>query len=245
MQIVDAYWEKRNLGVSTQECIIEADDSVETVILNINELSADYQVIKAPVGRIELYSELQKQGFTFAETSFEISHSLKEMPVSMMMKRLKDAISYSVVNEKDMIEVRSQIRKGMFISDRVYLDPMFSPEQAANRYVGWMEDEEKRGSLFFNFEYKKEKIGFMCCRMTEKRILNSMLGGVYASNSAMPFGSALMTKQLDIAKDLGAVKFVTHISSNNLQVVRVYSSFGYVVERINYVFIKHKKIGQE
>lgn len=53
MRIVDAVWEKRNLGVDTVEIALDEDDDVN-VFEEINTLKQPYQVLKIPNGRIDI-----------------------------------------------------------------------------------------------------------------------------------------------------------------------------------------------
>ncbi|MCH4154354.1 MAG: hypothetical protein LKF32_06905 [Mageeibacillus sp.] len=60
MRIVDAVWEKRNLGVDTVEIALDEDDDVN-VFEEINTLKQPYQVLKIPNGRIDISSAAQKK----------------------------------------------------------------------------------------------------------------------------------------------------------------------------------------
>ena len=135
--------------------------------------------------------------------------------------------------------MRKQIRGGMFKTDRVILDPFFTPEQAANRYVMWMNDELERGSQLFSYKYKEQPVGFSCMKNIREGVYYPVLGGVYITDKPLPIGSAIVYKQLEIAQSLGGKELYTFISSNNLAVVKTYSQLGYTFEDIKYVFVKH------
>ena len=51
-------------------------------------------------------------------------------------------------------EMKIEISNGLFDSDRIYIDPFFSKEKAAQRYINWTEDELKRGTEFIKYIYK-------------------------------------------------------------------------------------------
>lgn len=64
------------------------------------------------------------------------------------------------MDTNDLDVLLNEIRDGMFRTDRVCLDPHFSPVQAANRYEGWISDELDRGSQTYKLTYKDSSIGF-------------------------------------------------------------------------------------
>ncbi|MCR4691499.1 MAG: GNAT family N-acetyltransferase [Lachnospiraceae bacterium] len=239
MRIIDAIWEKRNLGLVTQEIEIENDDSPEKVEKALKESDADYQVVKAPVARLDLYSLLTEYGFFFAEASIRVSHNLKNVACPEMIQRMVDRISFSEMSEEETDIMIENIRQGMFQTDRVILDPFFTRKQAYDRYILWMKDEKERGAKLFTYKYKEEPIGFSCMKETKTGCFYPVLGGVYNMGKALPLGSAIVYKQLDIAKSLGGKMLYTFISSNNPAVVRVYSGAGYGIDSIKNVFVKH------
>lgn len=103
----------------------------------------------------------------------------------------------------------------------------------------WMKDELNNGSVLYNYKYKEQPIGFSCFKETEYQKYYPVLGGVYNTGKALPFGSAIIYKQLEIAKNLGGKELYTYISSNNQAVVRAYSQLGYSFDDMKYVFVKH------
>lgn len=240
MKIVDAVWEKRNMGVSAVECAVGEGESPALVRQALAGIppSVEYAVVKVPVGRLELYSLLGELGFSFAETLLHVSRDTEVLRYpSPMLKRLTESVGYAPTG--DLVHIRASIRRGMFTTDRVALDGRFSPGQAAERYCGWLGDELDRGSLLFDFLYKGEPVGFMCARPVEKGVFYSVLGGLFPSEKPLPLGSALFMRQLDIARDLGATRFETTISSNNRPVVKAYSQCEYQITDMEYVFIRH------
>lgn len=237
MKLTDAFWEKRNLGVSAIEITIEEGDPLETVESGLRGLRSDYLVVKAPTCRLDLYFLLQKLGFAFAETSIRVSHELDRVIVPPLIDRLCSNMSFEEMQDYDLLE--DNIRKGFFQTDRVVLDPYFTAEQAAERYIGWMKDERIRGAHLFHYLYKGNRIGFSCMRLEENGECYPVLGGIYPSDRPLPLGSAILYKQLEIARALGGKHLYTNISSNNLAVAKAYNQCGYSLDEISYVFVKH------
>ena len=66
MKIIDAVWEKRNLGVETVEFVVENSDT-EIVMGEILEAEKQYNVVKLPTNKPELMKLLQENGYRFVE----------------------------------------------------------------------------------------------------------------------------------------------------------------------------------
>lgn len=241
MKVTDAVWELRNLGVSTQEVEIVDNDSIETVKNQLKELDALYQVVKVVNCRPDYYSLLMGEGFSFVEALIRVSYNLKELTCPRHIKRFSDELTFDEMNDDEIALMMAQIRGGVFRTDRVTLDPFFSKEQAANRYVMWMKDEIERGSHLFNYKYKGEPISYTCMKVMDKGRVFPVLGALYNIGKPLPIGNVTVFKQLEIAQSLGGKELFTYISANNTAAVRVYSQLGYLFEDIKYVFVKHKK----
>lgn len=239
MRIVDAHWELRNLGVTTQEVEIDSSDKPEEIRKAILSLTSDYRVVKAPSTNFEINAFLSECGFTFVEAMIRVSYSLKKLSCPPVIKRFTNEITYNEMDDSEIGLMQEQIKTGMFKTDRVALDPQFSSPQAANRYILWMSDELSRGSKLFTYKYKGQPVGFSCIKETSANVYYPVLGGVYNSGKTLPFGSVILYKQLEIARNLGGKDLYTYISSNNPAVVRIYSTLGYVFEDFTYVFVKH------
>lgn len=238
MKLTDAVWEKRNLGLTTAEITVELGDTAEILRERLPAVKAEYQVAKAPHGRMDLYFALQEQGFAFSEASIRVSHEIGTYKCPPLIERLLNKVSYEEM--PDLVTMEHYIRKGMFQTDRVILDPFFTSEQAAERYIGWMRDEQERGARLFHYTYQGAPIGFSCMRGNEEGEYYPVLGGIYPNDKPLPFGMVILYKQLDIARDLDGKRLYTYISSNNLPVVKAYNQCGYSVEEVQYVFVKHE-----
>jgi len=239
MKIIDAVWEQRNMGVKTNEIIIDGSESIDVIRSSLTEINSDYIVVKIPVGRIDINLLLSHMGFSFMETMLQIEHRTDNIIYhSPRLKEAVDSISFIPINSID--RVCENINKGMFTSDRVALDPCFSKEQAINRYVGWIHDEYDRGTLFFEYYHADEVIGFICLRpVDETKTTYAVFSGLYPKENRFSPGSAIMYKQLDVARHIGAEKLMTYISTNNTAVVHIDTQCGFVVRDTKYIFVKH------
>ncbi len=239
MHITNAFWEERNLGVTTQEVEIEETDSIDDFEEAVSNLTAEYLVVKIPVSRLDINKLLSDKGFTFVESSIRVSNNLKEGFCPSIIKRFSNEVVVDLMEESDFSFMNDQIDSGMFKTDRVILDPFFTADQAARRYKLWLKDERDRGSVFHVYKYKNEPFGFTCMKETQKSVVYPLLGGVYSIDRSLPLGSVIVYKQLEVARSLEAKSLYTYISTNNSTVVRVYSQLGYIFEDLKYVFVKH------
>jgi hypothetical protein len=240
MKIVDAFWEKRNLGVECKEITIESTDDV-SVIEGIDNLlnNIDYLVLKVPLNRFDVYSLMPKLGFAFIEGSINFELSLKQAQLSSLQQRLNAAVGYTEMTVNDLNVLYHEIKEGMFGTDRILLDPFFTPEMAANRYINWIDDELKRETKAYKIVYKEDSIGFFTFKESSKGVYYPFLAGLYKSYSASGLGFTTLRKPIDEAIKRGGNLISTFASTNNLPVVRAHTQQGFSIKQIHYVFVKH------
>ncbi len=239
MKIVDAVWEKRNLGVDTQEITTEEQDTVESVKETLNNLTAEYQVVKVPCGKTEVMWAVEDSGFHYMETSVRVVYDLNRLEIPPQHKRINDAVDYVRMDEKDIEQMLEEIRKGMFSTDRIALDPFFSAAQAANRYCGWIQDEIGKGTELYKYIYKGKAIGFFSLKQINEEIYYPFLAGIYPEYKNSPLGSVYLFKPLMEAKKQGGRYVSTYISMNNSQAVRMHVDYGFSFREAQNVYVKH------
>ena len=79
MDVVDAHWERRNLGVTCVEVTVEPGDSVDEVAEVVDGLAHGYQVVKVPTASVGVMHCLADRGFEFLEASVSVEHSLRTL----------------------------------------------------------------------------------------------------------------------------------------------------------------------
>ena len=160
MKIVDAFWEKRNLGLNCTEITVEADDDVEAVEKAVNENASEYTVVRVPACKSDAMFAMPRMGFTFVECLINLVHELKSTALTGIYKRFNDCMTYHSMSDDDKKQLLNEIDKGIFETDRVFLDPFFPKELAAKRYVNWVGDEIAAGTEVFKVCYRDKDIGF-------------------------------------------------------------------------------------
>jgi hypothetical protein len=239
LKIIDAVWEKRNLGVTCVEITVETTDTLADLGKRLPQLPAQYMVIKVPAGRSDVMFCLPEMGFAFIEGSIHVTRDMRNLELSGIQKRLADSVAYALMDERDMQTLHDEIRKGMFDTDRIYLDPYFGKEQAANRYIGWIRDEVARGSDVYKLTYKGQSIGFFTMKDLGGGVYYPFLAGMYQSHKNSGLGFNITYKPMCEIAARGGKLLSTYISTNNDKVVRIHASMGFSFDQMTYVYVKH------
>ncbi|MBE5923180.1 MAG: GNAT family N-acetyltransferase [Lachnospiraceae bacterium] len=237
MIITDAYWEERNLGVSTLEIQIENEDDINKIESKMKTLSAQYIVCKVPSLRADVTAYFAKHGYTYVEDMILVEHDLKEAERSKMHQRLYDAMSYREMTREDVEFLKKEIEGGLFSTDRITNDPYFDNTKASDRYINWVNDLIEQKALFYVDLYKNDPAGFVILQTKDAIIYNSVLGGGYEKYRNTGLG--IVQKEQEIVRKLGGKRVETQVSSNNPGQLRALEINGYRTKGINHIFIKH------
>lgn len=237
MKVIDAVWEKRNLGISTSEIIVENTDSYDDIYECLSIQSSEYLVLKVPTSQVGLVWEIQKNGFVYVEDMVHLVSNLKVPPRSPIESRVDNAVTYRIMNKSDLEDLIRKIKNGLFKTDRISIDPSFTKEQASERYVNWVKDEWLSGTSFYSHIYKGKKIGFVSVKEKYAGRYISSLGGMYPEYQNAAYGSVV--KVIDIVKMLGGRSVETDVSTNNPAQIRNLINYGYMPTGISHTFVKH------
>ena len=237
MRIVNAVWEKKNLGVNAYELSIETGDNIDEVKQQIENIDGDYIVIKVPSDLSEFNSIVQELGFLYIEDLIHVEHDLKEVERNRIIQRLYDETTYREMNDEDFEQLITEIKDGMFDSDRISNDPHFGKEKAANRYINWSKDLRNKGARFYAIRYREDSTGFVVLDTKDQITYSSILGGGYQKYRKSGIG--IIQKEQEITKALGGKRVVTTVSSNNVGQFKALIMNGYKPYSIEHVFVKH------
>ena len=238
MKITDAFWEKRNLGVSCTEITLDISDTMTELDRALDD-TADYMVLKIPAQNNSLQFELPKRGFVYVEDMLTVSSDLSIPELNRIQQQIMRDISIEEMDEESFEVLLDEVRGGLFDSDRVSLDPHFTKEQVGNRFCGWLSDERARNTRFYQYRYKGERVGFVLLHDDGKGEFSSVLGGLYKAYRRSAIGNTLNYLNFMKAKELGGKRIVTNVSSNNPVQVRSLLACGYKITQINHVYVRH------
>ena len=237
MNIVEAIWEKRNLGINTVEVTFDQNDSQEDVNQFLKGLKSDYIVLKIPTNQTDLLTVVQSHGYRYIEDMVFFANYLSEIQMNSVQKRLHDSVRVEKMTAKDMDVLYEEISKGIFDSDRIYLDNYFSHDLARKRYINWIKDEKEKGTEFLKYVYKENTIGFFALAEGENGHFTSFIGGIYREYRKGGLGSIVKVPE-EVRKRNGK-KVSTSVSTNNLTQIKSLVTNGYIPESISHTFIKH------
>ena len=241
MLITDAFWEKRNLDIETKEIVLSDSDSLLDIENTLNSLPSkkQYIVVKIPAGKPDFIKLLTKKGFYFIESLFEVSLRIVDFQLPKSLKKFDEMLTYrKLVSDEDFEKLEIEIKKGIFTTDRIALDPNFGIDISALRYVNWLEDEVQKGCEIFEILCKEKPIGFFALKKLSDGKYDNFLAGMYRNDSAAGFGFSILSKPITELQKKQAKFYVTHISSNNLSVMKLYFYFGFSPVNVVYVMTK-------
>lgn len=239
MKIINACWEKRNLGVDAMEFIFEYGDTSE-VIGEILSNEKQYNVVKIPSTMMEMAFSIQPAGYSFIESSVEIELVLKDFSWKPDLQRFIEGVFSVPMDEADIAQLFNEIKCGIFNTDRIYLDPHFGLQQSATRYINWIRDELNRGSPLFKFVYEGQGFGFVMIKDKQNGVYDALLGGVYHTWLNSPLAVNLVYQHVQVARKLGFKKCITHLSTNNPKSFRLQVACGGQIGGVEHVFVKHR-----
>lgn len=245
MKIIDAIWEKRNLGVACVELSLEATDTVAEVKKVLARIETDYLVVKVPAGVSNLMLLVSEMGCLFVEASIHITRKVADLELSGIEKRLADSVSYAPMQDGDFGILRDEIRNGMHETDRVALDSHFTREQASNRYIGWIQDEMGRGAQVYKLIYKDQSIGYFTMKDLGGGVYYPFLAGMYHSHRNSGLGFNVPYKAMCAIAARGGTTVSTYISTNNDSAVRLHVNLGFRFEEITYVYVRHNSANKK
>ncbi|MCL2222326.1 MAG: GNAT family N-acetyltransferase [Oscillospiraceae bacterium] len=240
MKIVDATWEKRNLGVLAKEVTLDIGDTVSD-LEQLNRLNSEYTVIRVPAGSVELMFKLEDMGYRFIETIINIQHNHKDIGSTLdrITKRIADSITYFEMNETELSELWQELRGGIFYTDRISLDPAFSVDKAAERYIGWMSDLLSQGGKVLGCIFKDDIFGYFTSKIDAGNVNRVDNIGIYKNYENAGLGVALVNASIRYAQNEGAKMTVSSISSNNMPALKANLAAGYSVTSAQYIYIRH------
>ena len=250
MKIINAEWEKRNIGVSTAEISIEEEDTFADLQAIQRELDKSYEYIclKCKTNAPDFLFGLNKLGYTFIETQIALEFKSKKYQVpdelTHLINQYKGRISFIKVEDEIRLEsVLGKIRdQEMFLTDRIYLDPVFSSDKSGKRYYCWCKDAYQNGGMIYEIIVDDVPVGMNALNKPSGTAYSGIVGGVYPDHNDYAFLTPIIGHlffQYLIAQGMRSLK--SAVSSNNKSMLKLNLSSGYQVADVYHVYVKHQK----
>jgi hypothetical protein len=239
MIITTALWEKRNLGVNCVEITLDANDEKTVVDRELDQINAEYLVIKIPSSCPDFLFHLQTRGFMVAEVLTTCCHYGHLSQLTRVQEKILNSLSCKLASSDELDTIYLELQHGMFTTDRVAVDPKFGIQAAGRRYAGWLSDGLKRGHLVYSFTYKNMQVGFFVMDPRTPMEWYATLGGVFPQHQNSGFGYFMNYLEIVTAIGCGAKRIYTTFSSNNAAVSAIHFMLGYRLIQQQYVLIRH------
>lgn len=243
MKTVHAVWERDNLGVDAYEISLEPHDTPEELAREderIRALGAEYIVLKMPVNCPRLLFGAGALGYTYVETVFHVMVRRDEYHMPDMIARFDRGLTVAERRTQAECEaVCRHIRQGVFMSDRVSIDPAFGVEKGGNRYANWLLSMLRQGAHLYEVLSGDKPIGFFVILQKDADTVDPVLMGMYHAADDRGLGTLLHKKTLDTCFTFPCKKLTSTIVSNNARVLRVYVNAGAAITDTLYTYVKH------
>lgn len=240
IKITDAIWEKKNLGDSVYEVIV--NEKAKTTELDpIFKLDRDLVYVKVHYNNFEIIKKLSNENFTYIENQFTIQKRLQKVFIpELFTKTLRFFDTQIISSKKESEIIFNELDKGLFTSDRFAIDENFGIKVSNFRYKNWISDMINSGDYEVNLIKTKEgkvPVSFFINKYQGKTA-HAILGGVFTDFKNSGIGHSFIYFAIEHSLKQNCKVLQTQISSNNIPIFNIYSSiFGFEIKD-NYVVFK-------
>lgn len=242
MKIINAFWEKRNLGLDVIEITIDNNDlkNFDNIEKKLRDDFTDkYVVIKMPVGNLTVLHKLQDLGFYFMESLFTLEKNIETYSIPEKFQSLNNLTDAVIIPPDQFDSVIEKIPCGMYSTDRIYLDPCLDYKMSRTRYVNWIKDlQQQENTIMYETVLKStsEPVGYgVCIYNKEIKEMYSLLTGIYPASQGKGLGALVIHSPVLIAQKKKCKIVKTAISSNNIKVFKKHMPFAFDITCQQYV----------
>lgn len=240
MKIIDAVWEKRNLGVDVREMVCDGTETAEELEKQLAKIQVPYSVLKIPSGSTDLLLAAQSAGYHFMETSISLDGKVSTMSLPRIYQRFESFIEVKKAEGDFLDKILQEIETGtIFETDRITRDPYFSQKIAGRRYANWTKDELNKGAEAVISFYKEQPVAFGINLCSDGTVYDAFLGGVFTEAANKGLGFLALYANMESIRNQGGTRIVTRVSSNNMPILRLHMQYGYEITDMNYILIHH------
>ena len=243
MQVIHATWELENLSAQTYEFFVDARDSLESFAEKERECiaaGAEYLVVKTPVNCPHWLFGLPALHYVFVETVFHVAVKRADYVIPAAVARFDRGFSVEERGKpEDIARVADLIRSGIFLTDRVSMDPHFTAAQSGCRFANWTRSMLEAGGKLYEVLREEKPIGFFVICRKDENTVDPVLMGLYDERNDRGMGALLHKKALDTCFAWDCKQLQSTIVSNNGKVLRVYVNAGATVVNTLYTYVKH------
>jgi ribosomal protein S18 acetylase RimI-like enzyme len=184
--------------------------------------------VRIPATEILVIKSLTDRGFYPLETMVEIRRSLKTFKPGRTFERLR--LRPAAGDDKTKILA---IARHAFSKDRYHLDPNLSDERAGYRYEYWLNNglENNDHVLIYEDVSKNKSLGFCHLKDIDPTTVDFSLGAIDPAYQKTGLGVMMYNQCLSLCKKQQKNQMLTRISINNMEIVKLFSSLGFLFSR--------------
>lgn len=237
MITTNAIWEKDNFNKNVLEIQFEPTDTKDCLdTLSTLEKEFNYILAKVPKMKIDLAHRLEEHEFRFLETQISLSYNLKKHK----SLEQKNRIQFKQLHKPDDLDVLiASIDLGLFLTDRVAIDPTLGIEYANTRYINWIKNDfENKATKIIEASIDNRKMGFFYLKDRGNNVIDAVLFAIYQDSQKRGYTVKVMEQMLVYLAKEGYTRVETKVSSNNIEILKLHLSLGLRVENVNYIFRK-------
>jgi len=249
MKTINAYWEEKNLGKKVVEVIFDEDDNIENY-KKLNLTQYDYVLAKIPLNNNLLVHQLESEGFKYLENLITLQKKVSTIKyVPAMYLNIAEEYDHQLISDqKDLLTLTGEIKKGLFTNDRVSQDPFFNECLSSNRYANWINSlfNSENFELYFIIKRKDQsKVGFFILNNSDHKKYKQLLAGLFNDYKKTGIGFLTVLFPLMICKEQNINRLETYVSSNNLDILNMHSAvFAYEFKSTYVVLRKVQEINK-
>ena len=245
MKTIHAVWELENIGADAWEIWLDAADTTEMLAQEEERIiaqGAEYIVVKTPPNCKQLIFGIPQMGYTFVEQVFHVAVRRDEYNMPETIARFDRGLTVVEYTQKEDLErICGIICKGIFVSDRISLDPAFGVLKGGNRYANWLRGLVAGGGHLYEVLKGEKPIGFFVICRKDENTVDPVLMGMYDEQNDRGMGALLHKKTLDTCFTFECKRLTSTIVSNNTKVLSVYVNAGASITDTLYTYVKHVK----
>jgi GNAT superfamily N-acetyltransferase len=245
VKIINAFWEKENIGLQTTEIIFAGGEDLNEFIREKNH--NEHVVLKIPSHQLDIIHYCESIGYSFIEQQFELSKRLKKKDFPRTVEIIANDYRYEEVTTDENLQIiLDEIDYGIFDTDRIYLDPLLGPKYSSKRYKNWLRtmyaDLQNKIYLIKDTD-DNNYIGFYCINISDPHVCKGILGSVFHEYKNSGIGVLFIYFAVKYATEQGFRRYATAVSSHNIAVMNLYQLLSFQINS-SYVVLRRIKTEQ-
>jgi len=243
VKIIDAFWEKRNLGLTVCEIIFDNNEIINLDAISDLEKSYNYLVAKVPGDSVSLVHDLESYGFRYLENQlvlYVLSNELLNIEKDWE-RRFLDISCEKVSDKKELDNICDQVKKGLYIKGRISADPEIEKGISDLRIVNWLNDlSGKENTFIYRLVRDKSIIGYFALEKINSTHLNVIQAGIFSDYQNKGFSFLIPYNILKIAYKNKIKGIFALVSSNNTKMINSISRIVHLSIKKTYIVMRKK-----